>query len=457
MPPSGAPPAAPHSQPAPTRAPYHRRGPFARRDFRLLFASRSVSLLGDGAFIVALAWQVYTIAGSPAALAVLGVAMTTPLVLLLAFGGVVSDRFDRRRVMMRADLARAALLGAIFALSACGALRIWMMACLIAPYGAAQAFFDPASDALLPEILPAAQLAPANAVEQIVRPLALQLLGPALGGLAIALAGPGPVFLLDALSFLVSAAALRAMSVSGRGVPAAPASVPASTSAPALVAPLPPAPGADVLRELREGFGYVRRHVWLWGTFACAGLAYLLFTGPVEVLLPYVVKHEVHASGLDLGLVLGAGGAGSVLCAASMLRGRLPARPLAFVYGVWGAATLAVAGYGLAARVWQLMLAGLAFGVLETAGTVVWATLKQRVVPIALLGRVSSLDWLISAGLVPLSFALTSPASTLLGARTTLVLAGVVGAAVTTAGLALPGMLRADRELRSALPAAAGA
>ena len=84
-----------------------------------------------------------------------------------------------------------------------------------------------------------------------------------------------------------------------------------------------------------------------------------------------------------------------------------------------------MAGYGLATATWQLMLACLVFNALETAGTIVWATLKQTHVPAELLGRVSSLDWLISIGLLPLSFALTAPAVALLGARTTLVAAGV--------------------------------
>ena len=81
-------------------------GPLANRDFRLLFAGRSVSLLGDGAFLVALAWQAYTLSNAPTALSLLGISMTVPLIALLLFGGVVSDRYDRRRVMLLAD-ARA--------------------------------------------------------------------------------------------------------------------------------------------------------------------------------------------------------------------------------------------------------------------------------------------------------------------------------------------------------------
>ena len=89
----------------------------------------------------------------------------------------------------------------------------------------------------------------------------------------------------------------------------------------------------------------------------------------------------------------------------------IPRRDITFMYAAWTLATVAIAGYGLASAVWQLMLASLAFNALETAGTIVWATAKQRHVPPELLGRVSSLDWLISIGLLPLSFALTGPVS----------------------------------------------
>jgi hypothetical protein len=104
-----------------------------------------------------------------------------------------------------------------------------------------------------------------------------------------------------------------------------------------------------------------------------------------------------------------------------------------------------VAGYGLAGAPWQLMAASFAFNTLETMGTIVWVTLKQREVPAALLGRVSSLDWLISIGLLPISFALTGPVAAAIGAQTTLMAAGVAGGAVTLSALLLPGMLAVER------------
>ena len=115
------------------------------------------------------------------------------------------------------------------------------------------------------------------------------------------------------------------------------------------------------------------------------------------------------------------------------------------MYGTWTLATLAVAGYGLATAAWQLMLACLVFNALETAGTIVWATIKQRHVPSSMLGRVSSLDWLISIGLLPVSFALTAPVAAAVGVRATLIGAAVVGATVTIGALFLPGMRDLER------------
>jgi MFS family permease len=398
------------------------------RDFRLLFVGRCVSLLGDGAFLVAMAWEAYTLSNAPTALSLLGIAMTVPLIALLLFGGIVSDRHSRRQVMLLADVLRAVLLALLGALAVSGTLRLWQMMVIVAFYGAAQAFFDPASDAILPELVPDAQLGEANALEQVFRPLALRLAGPAVGGVLVGVLGAGAAFLADGATFVVSAATLWSMSCHGVGV-----------------AHEARGQATRVSAQAREGWSYVRGHVWLWGTFASAGIAYLLFMGPAAVLLPFMVKHVLHGSGVQLGLVLGAGGLGSVAAGLVMMRSGLPARSMTFIYLVWTLATLAVAGYGIASAIWELMLASVAFNLLETAGTIVWATMKQRHVPGQMLGRVSSLDWLISIGLLPVSFALTAPLSAAFGVRATLIGAGLAGAAATLGGLMLPGMRAVDR------------
>jgi len=412
-----------HSHEALDRAGGTSRGgllaPLRSRDFRLLWSGACVSLLGDGAFLVALAWQVYALSGAATAMSLVGIAMTVPTIVFLLVGGVASDRLDRRRIMLAADVVRALAVGLLAALTLTGALELWHVIVLVVAYGTGAAFFAPAFDAIVPELVPAEHLAQANALEQIVRPLAMRLAGPAIGGMLVGAFGAGTAFALDAASFLVSAAALLAMRRGARN-------------------PVPA--GVSVIADLRAGWGFVRRHTWLWATFASAAIAYLCFMGPVEVLLPLVVKQDLGGSAADLGIVFAAGGLGSVACAV-VLGGRgLPRRDITFMYVAWTLATLAVAGYGFATAVWQLMLASLAFNALETAGTIVWATAKQRHVPGDMLGRVSSLDWLISIGLLPLSFALTGPLSAAIGTQGTLMAAGAVGAVVTFAALWLPGM-----------------
>jgi len=401
---------------------YDRAGlvaPLRHRDFRLLWSGMCISLLGDGAFLVALVWQVYALSDTATAMSLVGIAMTVPTIVFLLVGGVASDRLDRRRIMLAADLVRGVAVGLLAVLSLAGALELWHIVVLVVFYGSGAAFFAPAFDAIVPELLPAERLGQANALDQVVRPIALRLAGPALGGIVVGALGAGTAFALDAASFMASAAALLAMRApTGRRT----------------------ATGVSLRGDLREGWRFVRRRTWLWVTFASAAIAYLLFMGPVEVLLPLLVKHELGGSAAELGLVFAAGGLGSVACAVVLGQRGLPRRDITFMYVAWTLATLAVAGYGLSASVWQLMLACLVFNGLETAGTIVWATAKQRHVPADMLGRVSSLDWLISIGLLPLSFALTGPVSGAIGVRATLIGAGVLGAVVTFAALFVRGV-----------------
>jgi MFS family permease len=399
--------------------------PLRDREFRKLWVAMCVSLLGDGAFLVAVAWQVYELSNAPTAMSIVGIAMTIPTIVFLLLGGVASDRFDRRRLMVVADLLRA-FAGAVLAgLAIAGVLEVWHVALIAAIYGTGAAFFAPAFDAIVPDIVPTERLAQANALDQLVRPIVLRMAGPALGGLLVAAGGAGLVFALDSASFLFSATMLTLVRVPAKAAHAG---------------------SLSVVRDLADGWRFVRRRAWLWATFASAAVAYLCFMGPVEVLLPYLVKNDLDGSARDLGIVFAAGGLGSVACALAMGQRDIPRRGITFIYVAWTLATLAVAGYGLSSALWQLMLAALAFNALETAGTIVWVTLKQRHVPREMLGRVSSLDWLISIGLLPLSFALTGPVAAAIGTRGTLVAAGVVGAAVTCAAFFVPGMRDIERQ-----------
>jgi MFS family permease len=398
--------------------------PLRHRDFRILWTGMTVSLLGDGIFIVAIAWQSYALWNAPAALSIVSIGMTVPTIAFLLFGGIVSDRRDRRLVMAWADGLRALAVAVLAALVFAGALQFWELVVLVAVYGAGTAFFTPAFEAIVPELLPQKDLPSANALDQFVRPIALRLVGPVAGGALVALSA-GAAFAIDALSFTATFVAVLAIRTR-RTVPR-----PAE---------------ASTLAAIGEGFRFVRARTWLWGTLLSAAIAYLVFLGPAEVLLPFIVKNELHASAGTLGLVLAAGGVGALGAAAFVGRRDHPRRDITVVYATWTLATLAIAGYGMANAAWQLMIACLAFNALEAAGTILWATMKQRHVPGDLLGRVSSLDWLISIALLPVSFALTAPVADAVGARATLIGAAILGAIVTFGAYLLPGMTDVERE-----------
>jgi MFS family permease len=407
--------------------------PLRHRDFRLLWIGASASLAGDGVYLIALAWQAYTLSHTPSALAMLGVCATVPQLLALLGSGILSDRVDRRRILLGADVIRfvAVLVVAVLVMS--GQTQMWQLAVLSVVYGLGAGVAAPAFDAIIPDLVPDQDLQQANALDQFLRPAMLRLGGPALGGVLIAVNGAGTAFLFDAMTFLVSAVCVWWM-----------------RTRPAVVDPSGSTDDPSLWADALAGVHFVKSRTWLWGTLVSATVAYLLFMGPTEVLLPYLVKEVLHGTASDLGLILGAGGVGAIAAALIVGQIGLPRRQLTFMYLCWTLAALAVAGFGLAISGWQLMIISLVINGLEAAGTVAWATTKQLLVPADMLGRVSSLDWFISIAGLPVSYALTAPVAALIGAQTTFIAASLLCAAVTFGALFLPHMRDADGALTAA-------
>lgn len=400
--------------------------PLGNRDFAFLWLGMTVSLLGDGIYFVAVAWQVYELSNAPTALSVVGIAWMTPQVAFALIGGVLSDRFDRRRILIFSDVLRAAAVGAIGLLSMAGGLELWHVIALVAFYGVGEALFGPAFGAIVPDVVPSDQLLEANSLDQFVRPIAMRFAGPALGGLLIAeLGGIGQAFLVDSLTFAVSALAVTAM----RARP--PAGAPTGHE-------------RAMLREIEQGFDYVRTEAWLGISFLASAVGLLCFFGPWQVLVPYVVKNTLHGSAGDLGFVIAAGGVSAVAVSLVMGQRELPRRPVRFVYLCWAAGTFAVAGFGIVATMWQAMLVSLVMSGLFTAGIIVWSTLMHRLVPTHLLGRVSSFDWMVSLSLIPVSYALTGPLAEVFGVKTALLGAGAAGGLAILLFLRVPGIGRID-------------
>jgi hypothetical protein len=403
--------------------------PLRIRDFRLLWTAMAVSFLGDGIYIVAIAWQVYRLSNVPSALATVGFAWTLPQTLLLLYSGVLSDRMDRRRLMILGDAVRGVAIGAIGVLSITHTVQMWHIIALVVVYGIGQAIFGPAFSAIVPELVPEERLTEANSLDQFVRPFCYQLMGPGLGGLLVGGLGVGSAFLFDAGTFAFSMAVVFRMTVPARAVPSHDEG------------------RTTALTEMKEGLRYVLSRKWLRGGMFAALVGLLLTWGPFEVLVPFIVKNLLHGSAIDLGLVFFAGGVAAVVIAVVWGQHGLPKHPFRWLYLSWAVGSFAIAGFGVVNAVWQAAV----FSMISSAGIttllVMWFTVVQRYVPADILGRVFSIDWLISASLVPLSFALTGPAASAIGPRGTMIAAGLCGGAVILATMGfLPGVLDPDHE-----------
>jgi DHA3 family tetracycline resistance protein-like MFS transporter len=403
--------------------------PLRERDFALLWTGMTVSLLGDGIYTVAVAWQVYELSNRPSALALVGLAWTAGLVLFILLAGVLSDRLDRRRVMIGADLLRAAVQLGIGALALSGNLEIWMLVVLVLFHGVGEAFFAPAFSALVPDILTPTLIPQASAIEQIVRQAARNFAGPAIGGLMVAVFGPGTSFIIDAGTFVFSAACIFAI-----------------RTRPTVIRER----AAGLVSELREGMAYVRTQTWLWGTIVAASLAILFFMGPMQVLVPYVVKNRLDAGSGSYGTILALEGAGAIAMSLWVGARGLPRREVSWMMIMWSLGGLPFLGFALGQEVWVLAVCAAFWGALIAFGMVVWTTRMATRVPEHLRGRVNSVDWFVSIGLAPASFALTGPVSSLIGVRDTLLAAAIVPAVSTFALLFLTGMRAEEtRELQA--------
>jgi DHA3 family tetracycline resistance protein-like MFS transporter len=201
-----------------------------------------------------------------------------------------------------------------------------------------------------------------------------------------------------------------------------------------------------MMRDIREGYTYVRSQTWLWGTLLAVTVAMLFFLGPVYVLMPFIVKNELGGGADGLGLVFAAGGAGALVASLVLGQRAMPKRPLTVLYVSWALSAFALVGYAFADQLWHAMVASFVSVAALTTGGILWSTVLQRLVPEGMLGRVSSFDWLLSFGLAPVSYALTGPVADVIGPETTLLRAGVISGVVLLAFLLfLPGLRDVER------------
>jgi MFS family permease len=376
------------------------------RDFRLVFGAASVSLVGDGVLPVALAFAVLDLTGSATDLGLVLAARTLALVASLLVGGVVADRVGRRRVMIASDLVRLAAQAAIGALLLGGDATVVEIAVSQLVLGAGSGFFNPASSGLIPAVA-GDRLQQANALRGIAT-AAGNIVGPAIAGVLVVAAGPGWALLIDAASYAASAVLLaRLHSIEG-------------------VRP----PRTERFRsDLRDGFAEVRTRTWLWSTILAFSVV-TMFALAFPVLGALTAKLHLGGAGAWAAILV-ARAVGSLIAGTTLLRLR-PQRPLLVATLAGMVTALPTILLAIPAPLAVIALAAFISGIGPMAFNTLWETTLQQHIPPPARSRVSAYDWLGSAALAPLGYALIGPLASGIGVSAALYLCGGVELAALT-------------------------
>jgi MFS family permease len=386
--------------------------------FARLFVGQSLSVLGDRVSFVAAPFAVLSIGGSATDIGLVAAAGLLPMLLFTLVGGGWADRLPRRRIMLVSDVVRFATQGMTAALLLTGVAEVSHLVVLMAVFGTADAFFMPASTGLIPQVVSPGRLREANALRGFVQSSGL-VLGPALAGGLVALAGPGAALALDALTFAGSAAFLTRLRP--RGTPHEPGPVTTRGS---------------FFRELSEGWEQVRTRTWVWSGMAAMAVYHVVVLPSVYVLGPVLAEHE-WGGAANWSVVVAAFGIGSITGDVVAYRLKI-ARPMAVAAAALAVASCQAVIIGSSGSL--VLIAGLeaVTGVAVALFFVLWDTALQTHVPESALSRVSSYDHLLSAGLMPLGLALAGPVSDSLGLRPTLYVMTIVAVPAALALLCVP-------------------
>jgi MFS family permease len=388
--------------------------PLGERQFRLLWLGQIASGAGDALVPVALSFAVLSVDRSATALGGVLAAFMLSRVGFTLVGGVVADRLPRRAVMLACDAVRAVVEAFTAAMLFSHHMTLPLFLITGAIFGAASAFFGPASDGLVPQTVSAANLQPANALLGISRN-ALNIFGPAVSGGLVAAAGTGWVFAIDSGSFVASAIFLLQLQVRTHVRPEQ----------------------SRFFTQLRDGFREVTSRAWVRAPIIGFAISNFCFAAFI-VLGPKIFLDQFHGA-RDWGIVSTCGAVGGILGALASVRLR-PRHPLSA--GFFACMLIAVPIAALAGPLPVLAIAAsytFGLGAVALCNTW-WETTLQRDIPESVYARVRSYDILVSFVFMPLGFVVFPLLAHEFGYAQTLLAAAVVTAVTNLAVGFLPGV-----------------
>ncbi|MFE9244503.1 MFS transporter [Nocardiopsis sp. NPDC006938] len=411
-------------EPPGTPAPLREPGPRVwTRDFTLFFAARAVAKTGDGMLPVALAAGLLAHGMGASGVGLAMAAFTVFFVGFVVFGGVFSDRWGARWMMVGADLVRVVTQGTAAVLFLTGHVVLWQICLIGAVNGIAAGAFQPGVASVVPRVVRDVQ--GANGVIRTAEALAM-LVGPAVAGVLVATVSAAGVFAVHAGTYAVGALLLGLIRVRE----------PARRRG----------EGPGYLADLVEGWHEFRSRTWMWSVILLWMVVMVTLWGPK---IPLTSSEIILGHGPQVyGLVSAALGGGTALGGVLAMRVR-PRYPLrAGAVGLFGAGAYSVA-VGLGAAVPWLALGAAVSGACVGFWGVMWMTSVQTRVPGPVLGRIHAYEVAGSVAMLPVGQALAGPVAEVLGTRTVLLAGGAAAVLVGTALLAL----RPVRNLAAATPA----
>ena len=376
-------------------------GALAERNFRLLFASSTISGLGDGISVVALVFAVLQVSDSAIALGLVLAARQVADAAIVLAAGVWADRLPRHLVLIAVAVVQGVVQAVTGALVLSGSATIAMLVGLQAIYGLAEGFYLPASTGLIPATISPGKLQQANALLGLSRN-ATRIVGPAIGGAIVAAGSPGSALIIDAVSFALGALLLVPLRLPRRD------EVVESKS---------------FFRELRQGWNEFRRQTWIWTTIVFFGIGNFAFAS-YWVLGPIIAKQDLGGAPAWAALTA-AFSAGALVGGILAMRIR-PRKPLAASCMAAWVFLLQPLGMGLGLPLWTLIVFSVAAGCGLAIHIALWFTVFQQNVPEESLSRVSSYDSFGSFVLLPLGAALAGPIAAVIGVQETLLAAAFV-------------------------------
>jgi MFS family permease len=381
----------------------------AVRDFRRLWLSHVVSSFGDALTNLALLILTQRLTGSTAAVATTAVAVALPQLLFGLFAGVLVDRWDRKKVMIASDLARAFLVLGFLAVSTPDLM--WLLYVVAFVQASIGTLDNPARSAVLPQIVGKDELLAANSFFQSTI-IVVGVAGTATAGLIAGIFDTLAVaFVIDAATFAASAALVAGLAVGGRPSPSIAKSAVESDG--------------GMWPELRTGLRYIVSSSMLRMVVVTAGVV-MLGLGAVNVLLVPFIVDELAVPETWFGLLEAAQVTSMVLAGALIAVVAKRIRPGSLlVIGLTGVAAV-VAAMSLARSVWHLIALLFAVGWFVTPTQAAISTVIQREVPREALGRVSSTLGTVTTTAQVASMGLSGVAAAFLGIRSVFVVAGVI-------------------------------